>query len=432
MLAQVASSYLSIRNSWDALPPVHDLVQTSGALHQCFFGAETAKPTRFASNLPAAQVFGVHWHTLQEDGTYAGPLERCPHAHTSHLIGWEEGWRSSHSAAYPPALCKYLAFLIFSAVPSLDATVAAPAAQSLDIPHPAEAFALTIAGCPTAAEVLILFDLLPKTRPHAKAGLAPGSAFFAGAVKGDAGVHPRPTTRQFPMAVQKLCQFIQAADAAHPFAAFVILRNVHSALHRDHNNSSLPNLLVPITAFEGDGVWIEDAASHEFRWHQGTLVAGTAHSFADGPIYLRARDLLHETMPWTGDRAIVLDRPKDAVGSTVLESFDPGTSRAFGQPMICRYEMGKKEFTDGFGLCSPGRWAPEAREMLASPEEAGHAKTIREILKDFVCDEIKDLRASAFKLATGKLEQSPFCAAALERVRKEIAAVLGGSPDILE
>ena len=80
-----------------------------------------------------------------------------------------------------------------------------------------------------------------------------------------------------------------------------------------------------------------------------------------------------------------------ALGDPAVENFDPGTSRAFGQPMICRYEMGKKEFTDGFGLCSPGRWPPEAREMLASPDEAGHAKAIREILKDFVCDEIGQL-----------------------------------------
>ena len=45
-----------------------------------------------------------------------------------------------------------------------------------------------------------------------------------------------------------------------------------------------------------------------------------------------------------------------------------------------------------------------------------------EILKDFVCDEIKDLKATAF---TGKLEQSPFSETALERVRKKIAVVLG-------
>ena len=158
---------------------------------------------------------------------------------------------------------------------------------------------------PTAAQVLILFDLLPKTRPHAKAGLLPGAAFFAGAVRGPDGMQPRTTTRQFPLAVQKICQFIQAADSEHPFASFVILRNVHSAMHQDHNNSAAPNLLIPITSFEGGGVWIQDAAGQDFRWHQGSLVAGHLHSFADGPIYLPARDRLRETLPWSGDRAIV-------------------------------------------------------------------------------------------------------------------------------
>ena len=118
-------------------------------------------------------------------------------------------------------------------------------------------------------------------------------------------MQPRTTTRQFPLAVQKICQFIQAADSEHPFASFVILRNVHSAMHQDHNNSAAPNLLIPITSFEGGGVWIQDAAGQDFRWHQGSLVAGHLHSFADGPIYLPARDRLRETLPWSGDRAIV-------------------------------------------------------------------------------------------------------------------------------
>ena len=117
------------------------------------------------------------------------------------------------------------------------------------------------------------------------------------------------------------------------------------------------------------------------------------------------------------------------MGDPAVENFDPGTSRAFGQPMICRYEMGKKEFTDGFGLCSPGRWPPEAREMLASPDEAGHAKAIRGNLER-LC--LRRDRATAFRLATGKLEQSPFSGPALERVRKKIAVVLGDPPDALE
>ena len=432
--------------------------------------------------------------------------------------------------------------------------MASHAAVAQHLPHPAEAFAETIQGSPSAAEVMILFDLLPKTRPHAKAGLAPGAAFFAGAVLSDGCLQPRDTTRQFPRAVRKLCAFIHQADAAHPFGAFVILRNVHSSLHRDRNNTNSPNLVVPITAFEGGGVWVEHEGGQDFRWHQGALVAGRTHSFQDGPLYLQARTLLHETLPWEGDRAIIaaympanLDslKPTDAAflrslgfhwqsdrppvdeghvglsslpsslpvsqgpalgfsssgppvvsslpsslpvsqgpalgfsssgppvgfsssgfparfdsgssvapdpcqgddlegGSSVApepgqggvegspEGFDPKTSRAFGQPMVCRYEMCKHEFTDGFGLCSPGRWAPEAREVLASKEEAGHAREIRDLLRKFVHSEIKDVRAEAFKLATGRLKGSPFSEAALSRIRGQIASVLGNPPDALE
>ena len=94
--------------------------------------------------------------------------------------------------------------------------------------------------------------------------------------------------------------------------------------------------------------------------------------------------------------------------------------------------MCKHEFTDGFGLCSPGRWAPEAREMLASKEEAGHAREIRDLLRKFVHSEIKDVRAEAFKLATGRLKGSPFSEVALSRIRGQIASVLGNPPDALE
>ena len=63
---------------------------------------------------------------------------------------------------------------------------------------------------------------------------------------------------------------------------------LHSSLHRDHNNTDSPNLVVPITAFEGGGVWVEHEGGQDFRWHQGVLVAGRTHSFQDGPLYLLA------------------------------------------------------------------------------------------------------------------------------------------------
>ena len=53
--------------------------------------------------------------------------------------------------------------------------------------------------------------------------------------------------------------------------------------------------------------------------------------------------------------------PADACEPTV-EPFDPTTSRAFGQPLVCRHSKGYHEFVDGLGLCSPGRCGDRSRE----------------------------------------------------------------------
>ena len=199
------------------------------ALHQYLFGARDFQANAFREFASRTGFRSALALTACEDGACAGPLGQCPHSHDSRLIGFLEGCRSSKAAAYPPELCKYLAFLFFSAMSGLHATVAAHTDESLDISHPAEAFALTIKGFPTAAQVMILFDLLPKTRPPAKAGLMPGAAFFAGALRGSYGMQPRPTTRQFPLAAQKIASSLGWPTVGIPlppssFCAMCIVR----------------------------------------------------------------------------------------------------------------------------------------------------------------------------------------------------------------
>jgi len=104
--------------------------------------------------------------------------------------------------------------------------------------------------------------------------------------------------------------------------------------------------------------------------------------------------------------------------------FDSTTSSCFGQPIICRYESCKKEFTDGFGLCSPGRWLPGARNYLAKGSATKHAEQVVEILHDFLVKEIGDLRKEAFRLALGHYQQSPFGPEQLQTLRKKIATLL--------
>ena len=95
-----------------------------------------------------------------------------------------------------------------------------------------------------------------------------------------------------------------------------------------------------------------------------------------------------------------------------------------GQPLVCRHDTGKRVFVDGFGLCSPGRWPPGQRGQLNSWEESLHAERMQRILRNFVLAELPDIRKSAFLLAAGRLESSPFTQSALDRLRGELAGTL--------
>ena len=106
------------------------------------------------------------------------------------------------------------------------------------------------------------------------------------------------------------------------------------------------------------------------------------------------------------------------------ETFDMKTSACMGQPIVCRYEHCKREFTDGFGLCSPGRWLPGARNKLADAEAVNHALEVQRLLLDFLKEEVGDLRTEAFRLALGHHQCSPFDKDKLQDLRRKIAAVL--------
>ena len=99
------------------------------ALHQCQFGAATCKPTRFVTNAQNYILWpGLHWgwHQLGPHSEYVGPLPPpCPKG--SHDIALKgktaTAWRTSSSAAYPPALCAHIAQLVISACTSTVASL---------------------------------------------------------------------------------------------------------------------------------------------------------------------------------------------------------------------------------------------------------------------------------------------------------------------
>ena len=78
-----------------------------------------------------------------------------------------------------------------------------------------------------------------------------------------------------------------------------------------------------------------------------------------------------------------------------------------GPPLVSRMLGKRMEFTDGFGLCSPGRWPPSKRRCAADTSSLGFAKSLGKELRKLLAQKL-DARALAFKLATGTLHNCPF------------------------
>ena len=128
--------------------------------------------------------------------------------------------------------------------------------------------------------------------------------------------------------------------------------------------------------------------------------------------------------PGEGNTAQVIEVPSSEDQDEEAEGFDAATSRCRGPAIRCRHTREWRELIDGFGLCSPGRWRPLARDATATSHEWGHADAIRELLYKTVRKAIKDPKAAAFELATGRLKVSPFAESTIREVRAQIAAML--------
>ena len=115
--------------------------------------------------------------------------------------------------------------------------------------------------------------------------------------------------RTHPECVRVIARFLkeQSSDMAKPpiFTSAVVLMNTATGIHRDNMNSPEPNLLVPVSHFGKGGVWIEDDSGNEVREHNGVFINGRTHTFDGKPILIPAKDKLHGTEPWEGDRIVI-------------------------------------------------------------------------------------------------------------------------------
>lgn len=127
----------------------------------------------------------------------------------------------------------------------------------------------------------------------------------------------------------------------------------------------------------------------------------------------------------------IADNKQGQRDSTKAEGFDLTACCNRGRPIWVEWDGKEKEFTDGFGLCSPTRWPPLSRGAHRSENMLGLASSTFKLLENFVITQLPDPRLSAFKLVTGKLANSPFTPDSLQHLRQQWSLQLPDPADAL-
>ena len=107
---------------------------------------------------------------------------------------------------------------------------------------------------------------------------------------------------------------------------------------------------------------------------------------------------------------------QDEGGVERPEPFRPHECHNLGPPLSLEWDGKVEPITDGFGLCSPTRWQPEA---LLPQQALGFATAMHEVLRTFVGRVIPDARRTAMELALGRLKESPFTPELLGHLRDD-------------
>ena len=104
-----------------------------------------------------------------------------------------------------------------------------------------------------------------------------------------------------------------------------------------------------------------------------------------------------------------------------------------GLPMVCLWQNRPKSFSDGGGLCSPGRWLPENRGTgLVGGDKEKFISKLALMIRTFVVQNLTDVQKETFRLATGHMRESPFREEAVAGLRKRWFELLGGGASLQE
>ena len=203
------------------------------------------------------------------------------------------------------------------------------AADSLGSPSAEEVAASLLGKWIEQADVLKLFDCLPRSTPPRGGG---GGTSFATGAFAKVKVGLRSNVAVFPGATEALAAFVRQSAPAHKFTTIVVFDSVLTTQHRDQPNSFLPNLVVPVSSFTQGSIWVQSCNGPSTRVIDGTKLRGVSLPVCDGPVLFDARRSVHLTDAWTGRRVVLVAFSMSAIDKLSSEAAARLTSLRFALP----------------------------------------------------------------------------------------------------
>ena len=172
--------------------------------------------------------------------------------------------------------------------------------------HPAELFADQLLSNPqalTKVDLCHLHSLLPQTHSSRFEG---GSTFTAGVFRHGGAIGLHKATRLFPLSVQAINRFLKDIEPTFEFCSVALNMNVMASAHRDSNNASPSNLVVGLSAFTGGAIWVQSETGADSLQVNGQNLLGRIADLSLGPQIIEAKSSIHATLPWQGDRLVLI------------------------------------------------------------------------------------------------------------------------------
>ncbi|CAE7391205.1 unnamed protein product, partial [Symbiodinium microadriaticum] len=117
----------------------------------------------------------------------------------------------------------------------------------------------------------------------------------------------RDASRQYPLSTRVFARFLRQLSKDFTCTTIAVFTNLRTALHQDTaNDPNSRNLLYPLTAFSGGGVWVESPDGVTTYMHDGKARTGHVLPVSEGLCFLDAPNPQHVTLEWQGERSLLV------------------------------------------------------------------------------------------------------------------------------